>query len=119
MRPLSLELKAFGPYAKAQVVDFTLLGPADLFLIHGPTGAGKTTLFDAMVFALYGRVPGTRPEERLRPAAIAKHCRHNAPIKGRAFVRLKSTVEFSPATGIIQRLDLGARRFIGDRSRNN
>ncbi len=66
MRPLSLELQAFGPFARTQTIDFTALGPSELFLIHGPTGAGKTTLFDAMMFALYGRVPGTRREDRLR-----------------------------------------------------
>ncbi|HEX7623363.1 MAG TPA: SMC family ATPase, partial [Anaeromyxobacteraceae bacterium] len=66
MRPLSLELEAFGPYARRQRVDFTALGQSELFLIHGPTGSGKTTLFDAMTFALYGVVAGTRPENRLR-----------------------------------------------------
>ena len=60
MRPASLELQAFGPYARRQRIDFDALGPADLFLVHGTTGAGKTTLFDAMTFALYGHVPGTR-----------------------------------------------------------
>ncbi len=63
---MSLELQAFGPYARTQEIDFTALGASELFLIHGPTGAGKTTLFDAMAFALYGKVPGDRPEDRLR-----------------------------------------------------
>ncbi|ABS26346.1 AAA family ATPase [Anaeromyxobacter sp. Fw109-5] len=72
MRPLSLELQAFGPYARAQKVDFDALGGADLFLIHGPTGAGKTTLFDAMTFALYGDVPGTRGTGRLRADRAAE-----------------------------------------------
>ena len=71
MRPLSLELQAFGPYARRQDIDFAALGPGELFLIHGPTGAGKTTLFDAMTFALYGVVPGTRPEGRLRAERAA------------------------------------------------
>lgn len=66
MRPLTLEVRAFGPFATRQAVDFSSLGGGELFLVHGQTGAGKTTLFDAMVFALYGVVPGTRPEDRLR-----------------------------------------------------
>ena len=66
MRPLTLSLEAFGPFASPQEIDFAALGGGDLFLVHGPTGAGKTTIFDAMVFALYGVVPGTRPEDRLR-----------------------------------------------------
>ena len=98
MRPLSLELKAFGPYAKAQVVDFTLLGPADLFLIHGPTGAGKTTLFDAMVFALYGRVPGTRPEERLRADRAAPDAEPKVTLRfslGTAVYRVERTAAWN------------------------
>jgi exonuclease SbcC len=72
VRPLSLTLEAFGPFATRQELDFGALGDADLFLVHGPTGAGKTTLFDAMVFALYGVVPGTRPEDRLRADRAAE-----------------------------------------------
>ena len=58
MRPLRLELTAFGPYPGAQVVDFRELGERRLFLIHGPTGSGKTTLLDAISFALYGDASG-------------------------------------------------------------
>jgi exonuclease SbcC len=66
VRPLRLELQAFGPYARTQVIDFRALGGSELFLIHGPTGAGKTTIFDAIMFALYGEVPGTRRGSPLR-----------------------------------------------------
>ncbi|MBV8931456.1 MAG: SMC family ATPase [Kutzneria sp.] len=60
MRLHRLELCAFGPYPKQEVVDFDALGCDGLFLLHGDTGAGKTTLLDAVAFALFGRVPGAR-----------------------------------------------------------
>jgi exonuclease SbcC len=61
MRPLRLSLTHFGPYAARQEVDFAELGPHRLFLISGQTGAGKTSLLDAMCFALFGESSG---EER-------------------------------------------------------
>jgi DNA repair protein SbcC/Rad50 len=58
MRLHSLELQAFGPYATAQRVDFDRLARSGLFLLEGPTGAGKTTILDAITFALYGGLAG-------------------------------------------------------------
>ncbi|WP_242345850.1 AAA family ATPase, partial [Anaeromyxobacter terrae] len=99
MRPLTLELQAFGPYARAQKVDFGALGGADLFLIHGPTGAGKTTLFDAMTFALYGEVPGTRGTGRLR----ADRALEGAPPKVAFRFRLGDAVYRAERTAAWQR----------------
>jgi exonuclease SbcC len=67
MRLHKLEVAAFGPYVRREVVDFDVLGADGLFLLHGDTGAGKTTLLDAIAFALFGVVPGARGEtKRLR-----------------------------------------------------
>ncbi|MEL4362517.1 AAA family ATPase [Shewanella algae] len=62
MRPLILEMHAFGPFADCQRIDFTELGDKPLFLINGPTGAGKTTILDAICFALYGKTTGNERE---------------------------------------------------------
>lgn len=60
MKPVSVTVQAFGPYLHETVVDFTKLGESRLFLISGSTGGGKTTLLDAMSFALYCRATGGR-----------------------------------------------------------
>ncbi|KWT57263.1 exonuclease [Streptomyces albus subsp. albus] len=60
MRLHRLSVTAFGPFGRTQTIDFDRLARAGLFLLHGPTGAGKTSILDAVCFALYGSVPGTR-----------------------------------------------------------
>ena len=58
MKPLRLKMQAFGPFVQEQIVDFEKLARSGMFLIKGPTGSGKTTIFDAMTFALYGGSSG-------------------------------------------------------------
>lgn len=67
MRPERLRISAFGPYAGQEDLDFSALGNHTLFLICGPTGAGKSTILDAMCYALYGKTSGAvRSGEDLR-----------------------------------------------------
>lgn len=60
MRPIRIEMSAFGPYAGKQTVEMDRLGTSGIYLITGDTGAGKTTIFDAIVFALYGTASSDR-----------------------------------------------------------
>lgn len=58
MRPITLKINAFGPYSDKVFLDFNKLNDQKIFIIHGPTGAGKTTVLDAIVYALYGKTSG-------------------------------------------------------------
>lgn len=67
MKPIKLKMSAFGPYADVETVDFSVFDGKGLFLITGTTGAGKTTIFDAICFALFGETSGSsRNGEMLR-----------------------------------------------------
>lgn len=78
MRLHELEVSAFGPFGDTATVDFDALGADGLFLLHGQTGAGKTTVLDAVAFALYGTVPGARQQgkrllsDHAAPGAVPK-----------------------------------------------
>ena len=64
MRPEKLVMENFGPFSGRAELDFSRLD--DIFLVSGKTGAGKTTIFDAICFALYGKVPGSRGDHPTR-----------------------------------------------------
>src|ERR1700730_14419249 len=58
MRPIKLTMQAFGPYAGVEMIDFSSLGNHTMFVISGKTGSGKTTIFDAISYAIYGKASG-------------------------------------------------------------
>ena len=82
MRVHRLEIEAFGPFAERVVVDVDALSAEGLFLIHGPTGSGKTSLLDAICFALYADVPGLALQARAAQRPRGPRCR--APRRARA-----------------------------------
>lgn len=77
MKPVTLTLSAFGPFRGEETIDFSAAGEEGVFLISGPTGAGKTTIFDAITFALYGKASGSARQSdnfRCHSADPAREC---------------------------------------------
>jgi exonuclease SbcC len=72
MKPQKLSMSAFGCYANKEEIDFTQLGDEGLYLIAGDNGAGKTTIFDAVTFALYGKPSGDNREPGMLRSKYAK-----------------------------------------------
>ena len=101
MRLHRLEVTAFGPFAETATVDFDALSAAGLFLLSGATGSGKTSVLDAVCFALYGAVPGERNDaKRLRSdqadAETAPRVVLDATLAGRRFRIERSPTRLDP-----------------------
>ncbi len=110
MRPISLTISAFGPYAGECRLDLAQLGEKGLYLITGDTGAGKTTLFDAITYALYGQTSGgVRETEMLRSkyaeAARPTFVEMEFAYKGKIYTIRRSPEYMRPAkrgTGLVR-----------------
>ena len=100
MRPLALRLQAFGSYAGAFAIDFARLGRHGVFSITGPTGAGKSTIFDAIVYALYDDLPGFRVNSHVRSqyadAATRTEVTLEFEAEGRHWVLTRSPAQARP-----------------------
>ncbi|EXF24570.1 hypothetical protein BG28_05635 [Nesterenkonia sp. AN1] len=114
MKLHQLTLHAFGPFPGTEIIDFDRLGADGLFLLRGRTGAGKTSILDAVTFALYGDVPGQRDKTQLKST--------HAPAESEPHVQLEFTqggrrcrVWRSPHHGRPQKRDPSRQREVGQR----
>ena len=96
MRPITLTMSAFGPYADETVIDFTRLGESGLYLITGDTGSGKTMIFDAICFALFDTASGAARDTK---TFRSKYAKPDVPTKVRlvfSYGNEEYTVERNP-----------------------
>lgn len=102
MRLHRLGITAFGPFGATEEIDFDALSAAGIFLLHGPTGAGKTSVLDAVCYGLYGAVPGARqsPGTSLRsdhaPADLLTEIRLELTVGGRRLEITRSPAQTRP-----------------------
>lgn len=109
MRPIELEMSAFGPYAGTEKIDFSAFGSSCLFLVTGDTGAGKTSIFDAISFALYGEASGkTRETKNFHSDFAARNVESSVRLKFEHNGQLYSVFR-SPAYMIPKRDGSGER----------
>lgn len=101
MRPLKLELQAFGPFRDKMVIDFSSFDQSGLFLISGPTGSGKTTLFDAMAYALYDEASGDVRERDTLKSQYANdemlcYVKFTFDVGGKTYTILRKPTQIGP-----------------------
>lgn len=87
MLPTKLVLSSFGSYAKETIIDFSLLGSSGLYLVTGDTGSGKTTIFDAICYALYGEASGQNRKDSMFKTSYKYNTSEN-PSENITFVEL-------------------------------
>ncbi|MGC9423428.1 AAA family ATPase [Vibrio sp.] len=132
MRPIQLTLQAFGPFATQQIIDFSQFGHAPLFLINGPTGAGKSSILDAICYALYGETTGSeRSGDQMRcdyaPNSLLTEVQFIFELNQRRFMITRSpdqevakqrgegTTKKNHAASLVERLDSGEEKLIAHR----
>ncbi|MCG3728926.1 AAA family ATPase [Vibrio cincinnatiensis] len=132
MRPIQLTLQAFGPFAAQQVIDFRAFGHAPLFLINGPTGAGKSSILDAICYALYGETTGSeRSGDQMRcdyaPDSMLTEVQFIFELDQRRFMLTRSpdqevakqrgegTTKKNHAASLVELLESGEEKLIAHR----
>jgi len=114
MRPVRLELQGFTCYREKQVVDFTSLG---VFAIAGPTGSGKSSLLDAITFALYGKVPrlgGQNLDEFISLGASRASVVLDFDMQGERFRVVRSMPRSGAKRAQVEQITDGAEKALGD-----